>query len=63
MLLFKTGNFEKKNKKLKMNFEGYREVHSEPCHTSKMEHFAKVVNALSRYLFLQNAYLRYLTWF
>ena len=46
-----------------MNFEGYREVHSEPCHTSKMEHFAKVVNALSRYLFLQNAYLRYLTWF
>ena len=38
-----------------MSFEGYIEVHSEPCHTSKMEHFAKVVNALSLYLFLQNA--------
>ena len=55
MLLFKKGDYEKQNKKLKMNFEGYREAHSEICHTSKMERFAKVVNALSRYIFLQNA--------
>ena len=34
MLLFKRDHFEESNKKLKMNFEGYRETHSEPCHKS-----------------------------
>ena len=48
-------NFEKKNKKLKMNFEDYTMVHSAPFHTSEMEPFAKIVNALRCQLFSQNA--------
>ena len=30
---------------MKMNFEDYTEVYSEPFHASKIECFAKIVNA------------------